>query len=53
MCNDKFVNPQILKIETGNGEKDVKLAYFPMMDHNPGPVPIIFKFVIDALLYLS
>ena len=24
-----------------------------MMDHNPGPVPIIFKFVIDALLYLA
>jgi phosphatidylinositol-3,4,5-trisphosphate 3-phosphatase/dual-specificity protein phosphatase PTEN len=23
------------------------------MDHNPGPLQIIFKFIIDAVLYLS
>jgi len=24
-----------------------------MMDHNPGPLPIIFKFAIDAVLFLA
>lgn len=24
-----------------------------MMDHNPGPVPLIFKFTVDAVLYLA
>jgi len=24
-----------------------------MMDHNPGPIHTIFKFVIDAVLYLA
>lgn len=24
-----------------------------MMDHNPGPIPIIFKFAIDAILFLA
>jgi phosphatidylinositol-3,4,5-trisphosphate 3-phosphatase/dual-specificity protein phosphatase PTEN len=53
MCNDKFVNVNILKLETDGDDRKVKLAYFPMMDHNPGPLPIIFKFAIDAILYLA
>ena len=24
-----------------------------MMDHNPGPIPIILKFTIDAVCYLA
>jgi phosphatidylinositol-3,4,5-trisphosphate 3-phosphatase/dual-specificity protein phosphatase PTEN len=53
MCNDKFVDPQVLRLETPAQDRDVRLAYFPMMDHNPGPIPTIFKFVIDAVLYLA
>jgi protein-tyrosine phosphatase len=53
MCNDKFVNPNILQLDTPGLDRKIKLAYFPMMDHNPGPVPIIFRFTIDAVLYLA
>lgn len=53
MCNDKFVNPNILQLDAPGLERKIKLAYFPMMDHNPGPVAIIFKFCIDAVLYLA
>ena len=49
MCDDNFVDTKILRI----GDKDVRLAYFPFMDHNPGPISAIFKLSLDALLYLS
>ena len=51
MCNDKFVDVNLLQLETK--EKAINFAYFPMMDHNPGPLPIIFKFVVDAALFLA
>ena len=33
--------------------KKVNCAYFPMMDHNPGPLKMVFYLCLDALLYLS
>lgn len=33
--------------------RSVPVSYFPMMDHNPGPLRMIFYFCLDALLYLS
>ena len=53
MCNDKFVDPNILEVATAPQDVKVRLAYFPMMDHNPGPLPIIWKFIVDAVLYLA
>lgn len=53
LCNDKFVNPNVLQLDTPEGERNIKLAYFPMMDHNPGPIPIILKFNIDLILWLA
>ena len=29
------------------------MAYFPMADHNPGPVQLLFHFILDMVLYLS
>ena len=49
MCDDKFVNTSLLSL----GDGQVKLAYFPFMDHNPGPLLLIFKLALDALLFLS
>ena len=51
LCNDKSINVNILRIKCPN-EQVIKFAYFPMKDHNPGPVPIIFKFTVDAALFL-
>ncbi len=31
----------------------MRFAYFPMMDHNPGPVPIIFRFALDVAMFLA
>lgn len=53
MCNDKFVDPNVLEVGTQPQDEKVRLAYFPMMDHNPGPLPIIWKFIVDAVLYLA
>lgn len=51
MCNDKFVDVNMLSMDTK--DRSVQFAYFPMMDHNPGPLPLIFKFSIDAILFLA
>ena len=53
MCNDKFVNVNVLSLNIPGIDRSIRLAYFPMMDHNPGPVPLIFKFTVDAVLYLA
>ena len=34
MCNDNFVDTKLLTLADGR----VRLAYFPFMDHNPGPL---------------
>ena len=38
MCNDAFVNTKVLSLADGM----IKLAYFPFMDHNPGPIDKVF-----------
>ena len=54
MCNDKFVDVNTLRLKAhGEEKRQIKLAYFPMMDHNPGPLQMIVKFAIDAVLYLA
>ena len=49
MCNDAFVNTKVLSLADGM----IKLAYFPFMDHNPGPIDKVFQLVLDAMLYLA
>ena len=49
MCNEDFVDSSELTLEGGA----IKLAYFPFMDHNPGPVNKVFKLALDAVLYLT
>ena len=49
MCNDDFVNTKVLSLTGGK----IKLAYFPFIDHQPGPIDKVFKLVLDAMLYLS
>jgi len=49
MCNDDFVNTKVLSLANGN----IKVAYFPFMDHNPGPIVHIFRLVLDQTLYLA
>lgn len=34
-------------------DNKIHLAYFPIMDNSPGPLSLIFKFTVDALLYLA
>ena len=43
MCNDDFVNSKVLSLADGK----IKVAYFPFMDHNPGPISKIFRLVLD------
>lgn len=49
MCNDEFVNKNVLSLHDGK----IKLAYFPFMDHNPGPIIQIYRLVLDMTLFLS
>ncbi len=30
----------------------VSIAYFPMTDHNPGPVKLVFEMIFDMLYFL-
>jgi len=49
MCDDDFVNSKVLSL----AENKIKVAYFPFMDHNPGPLLQVFKLVLDQVLYLA
>lgn len=63
LCDDKYIDTSTtsLAIEKNilNSSdcefsvKRVPVAYFPMQDHNPGPLKMIFYFCLDALLFLS
>ena len=35
MCDDSFIETNKLKL---NKDGSIRVAYFPMMDHNPGPI---------------
>ena len=43
MCNDESVDTKALSIADGQ----IKVAYFPFMDHNPGPLVLIYRLVLD------
>ena len=47
LCDDSFIDMNQLS------HKDIKIAYFPMADHNPGPVKLMFQFVMDMVLFLA
>ena len=49
MCNDDFVDANELALAGGA----IRLAYFPFLDHNPGPVNKVFKLALDAVMYLA
>ena len=34
-------------------DDQVRIAYFPMTDHHPGPVKLLFEMILDMLLYMS
>ena len=40
-------------MEKINLRGDIRVGYFPMMDHNPGSVNTLFEFTLDAALYLA
>ena len=50
MCNDDFVDTNRLGFKE---YPHVKIAYFPMLDHNPGPISYLYKFVFDMSLFLT
>ena len=49
MCNEDFVDTNVVELENGS----IKVAYFPFMDHNPGPVYKVFKLAMDMVLNLA
>ena len=49
MCNEDFVDTNELQLAEGA----VKIAYFPFMDHNPGPVNKVFKLALDVVMNLA
>lgn len=50
LCDDSFIDLNQLQF---NNHGEIRAAYFPMADHNPGPVKLLFHFVMDLALYLS
>ena len=57
LCDDKQFDTSILRFETEEihltGREAIPVAYFPMMDHNPGSLRMLFFFCLDALLFLA
>ena len=61
LCDDDFINTNKISIPIDRAHRTkygltvtaVPLAHFPMMDHNPAPLKMIFYFCLDALLYLA
>jgi len=48
LCDDSFIDVNLLTLSA-----DIRVAYFPMADHNPGSVRLLFHFVLDLCLYLA
>lgn len=48
MCDDAYINTTKISYKG-----DIRVCYFPIMDHNPGSVSTLFQFVLDASLYLA
>ena len=49
MCNEDFVDTNVVELEGGA----IRVAYFPFMDHNPGPVNKVFRLAMDMVLNLA
>eukprot|EP00347_Sterkiella_histriomuscorum_P014418 403360940 len=48
LCDDHFIDTNQLSFSNG----EIKVAYFPMMDHNPCQIQQIFNMLLDILLFL-
>jgi phosphatidylinositol-3,4,5-trisphosphate 3-phosphatase/dual-specificity protein phosphatase PTEN len=63
LCDDDFINTnktnlpidmnQKEKEKYGVSQSSIPVGYFPMMDHNPAQLKMIFYLCLDALVYLS
>jgi len=60
LCDDESIDTSKISIKLDksliktyklNNQK-ISISYFPMMDHNPAPLKMLFFFCLDALLYL-
>ena len=60
LCDDESIDTSKISIKLDksliktyklNNQK-ISISYFPMMDHNPAPLKMLFLFCLDALLYL-
>lgn len=49
LCDDSFIDLNQLQFIDGK----VNIAYFPMADHNPGSVKLLFEMILDMLLFMS
>jgi phosphatidylinositol-3,4,5-trisphosphate 3-phosphatase/dual-specificity protein phosphatase PTEN len=49
LCDDRFIDINMLSISNTK----IRVAYFPMMDHNPGPVKLLFYFIMDLIIFLA
>jgi phosphatidylinositol-3,4,5-trisphosphate 3-phosphatase/dual-specificity protein phosphatase PTEN len=49
LCDDSFIDMNQLQFIDGQ----VNIAYFPMADHNPGSVKLLFEMILDMLLFMS
>ena len=38
LCDDEFIDINKLSFKDG----EIRIGYFPMMDHNPGPIKLVF-----------
>jgi phosphatidylinositol-3,4,5-trisphosphate 3-phosphatase/dual-specificity protein phosphatase PTEN len=60
LCNDDFINYNKTSFDIDKNlkkmhklrESSVPVAYFPMMDHNPAPLKMLFYLCLDSLTYL-
>jgi len=61
LCDDDIINTNKLQFQVdyplrfqyGIVNKSIPVCYFPMMDHNPAPLKMLFYLCLDALVYLS
>ena len=52
LCDDDFINTNRISFEIDKSKRTVPVGYFPMMDHNPAPLKMLFYFCLDAITYL-
>jgi phosphatidylinositol-3,4,5-trisphosphate 3-phosphatase/dual-specificity protein phosphatase PTEN len=60
LCDDESIDTSKISIKLDKSlmktyklnVQKISISYFPMMDHNPAPLKMLFFFCLDALLYL-